>query len=291
MKLKITVPLHITGFFSPHFSANPLFSGSTGAGLVIVPGLDCICQFLDKKRVKTEILYNGGKTNIEPIEKLLKLFNLKKGVFIKISSPVPLGAGYGASAASTLAVSLALCQVSGESKLKAAKLAHLAEVKSLTGLGDVIAIFSGRALEVRIKPGAPGIGRVKSFGQAKNLRIITCDLNPVKKNTKKMLKTINQRTISFGQKILEKFIKNPTIKNFFEYSQLFAKEIGWADENFFKKLESIKKYCLGFSVKKGVFFTVTEDKHLPGAISILKKFFPKIHIFKFGGGVKIYQKR
>lgn len=282
--MKITVPLHITGFFVPHFSENLLFSGSSGAGLVIVPGLNCICQFLDKKRVKTEILYNGAKTNIKPIEKLLKLSNFNKEVFIRISSPVPLGVGYGASAASTLAVSLALCRVTGESKLKAAKLAHLAEVKSLTGLGDVIAIFSGKDLEVRIKPGAPGVGIVKSFSQAKNLRIITADLK--KAETKKMLKSISPEMIRFSQNLLKKFIKNPNLDNFFEYSQLFAKEIGWADENFFKKLEPIKKYCPGFSVKKGILFAVTENEHLPGAISILKKFFPKIHIFKFGGGIK-----
>ena len=282
MKLKITVPLHITGFFSPHFSENPLFSGSTGAGLVIVPGLNCICQFLDKKKAKTEILYNGVETSIEPIEKLLKFFN--KGVFIRISSPVPLGAGYGASGASTLAVSLALHRFLGKSDLEASRMAHLAEVESLSGLGDVLAIFSGRDLEVRIKPGAPGIGIVKFFRQPKNLRIVATDLK--KEDTKKMLKLMKPEVVRLGQDLLKRFIKEPNLDNFFEYSQLFAKEIGWADENFFKKLEPIKKYCPGFSVKKGVLFAVVKDSCLPKVISMLKNFSRAIHIFKFGGGIK-----
>jgi pantoate kinase len=304
--VKISLPLHITGFFSPHFSKDPLFSGSTGAGFVIVPGLNCLCQFSKKNKV----LYNGIETKIKPVEEILSFFRQDKiGFLIKISSPVDLGLGYAVSGASTLAVSLAIHRLLGKSDLKAAQLAHITEVKSLTGLGDVITIFSGRDLEIRIKPGGPGIGKVKSFSQAKNFRIITCDINPVRnpknkhfynkinlskkqsqisngvkrKSTKEMLKTMSSETIQLGQELLKKFIKEPNLNNFFRYSQLFAKEIGWADEAFFKKLEPIKKYCPGFSVKKGILFAVTEDKHLPGAISMLKKFFPKIHIFKFGG--------
>ncbi|PIS39632.1 MAG: hypothetical protein COT33_00950 [Candidatus Nealsonbacteria bacterium CG08_land_8_20_14_0_20_38_20] len=311
MTLKIAVPLHITGFFAPQFSANPLLTGSVGAGLVITPGLVCVCKFSNKLS-KSKVIYNGVETKIEPLQKLFDRVNFNKKVSIRLSSPVPLGFGYGVSGASTLAVSLALHRFLGKSNLKAAQLAHLAEVESLTGLGDALAIFSGRDLTVRLKPGAPGIGIVKSFSQPKNLRVITADLKRIK--TKKMLKSMNQKTISLGQKILEKFVKNPSLENFFQYSQLFAKEIGWTNENFFKKLMPLKKqvfissfskssfrseifqiseqrirnkeYCIGFTVKKGVLFAVAEQNKLKNAVSILKKISPKIHIFKFGGGIK-----
>jgi len=287
MTLKITLPLHITGFFSPHFSKNHLLSGSTGAGLVISPGLECLCQFSDKK--SNEIIYNGLKTRIEPLKKLFSYFPPDtQGVLIKISSRVPLGLGYGTSGAATLAVSLALCHFLGKTNLKATKLAHLAEVESLSGLADVIALFCGRDLAVRIKPGPPGIGSVKSFRQPKELRVITADFK--KRSTKKMLKSINPEVVRLGQDMLKKFIKEPNLENFFKYSQLFAKKIGFANEIFFKKLEPLKKYCLGFSVKKGVLFAVAKQNFLPEALLILKKFSPATHIFKFGGGVKIYEK-
>jgi len=289
--MKISVPLHITGFFKPCFNQNPFLSGSIGAGLVVKPGINCYFQFSKKEN---EIFFNGKKVKIGPIENLLKLFHLKEKISVKISSPVPLGMGYGASGATTLAVSLALCRSFNKSNLEAAKLAHWAEVKSLTGLGDVIAIFSGRDLAVRIKPGAPGIGLVKSFTQPKNLFVVTADLK--KKSTKKMLKSMNPKIIDYGEKIFKKFIEKPNLKNFFQCSQLFSKKIKWGNEDFFKKLEPLKKqvfissrnkeYCLGFSVKKGVLFTAVQQNKLKNVVFRLKKISSSIHIFKFGGGIE-----
>lgn len=287
MTLKIAIPLHITGFFAPQFSANPLLTGSVGAGLVITPGLVCICKFSNKLS-KSKVIYNGVETKIEPLQKLFDRVNFNKKVSVRLSSPVPLGFGYGVSGASTLAVSLALHRFLGKSDLKAAQLAHLAEVESLTGLGDALAIFSGRDLTVRLKPGAPGIGIVKSFSQPKNLRVITADLKKIK--TKKMLKSMKLETKRLGIKLLKNFIENPGLEKFFEYSQLFAKKMNFANEIFFEKLEPLKKHCLGFTVKKGVLFAVAEQNKLKNAVSILKKISPKIHIFKFGGGIKIDEK-
>lgn len=304
--MKISVPLHITGFFSPHFSDNSLLAGSIGAGLVIMPGITCVCKFSDKKRKKNKTIYNGIEKKIKPIETVLKLLNLKQGVSIKISSPVSLGLGYGSSAASTLAVSLSLCRFLDKTNLSplrrsrlskfyrgrtsanklnllAARIAHQAEVESLTGLGDVSAIFSGKDLTVRIKPGAPGIGIVKSLKQAKNLRVVAADLKRI--NTEKMLKSINSDTYCLGLEFLKKFRRNPDLVNFFKYSQLFAKKAGFADEKFFKKLEPLKRYCLGFSVKKGVLFAVAKQGEVKNAVPILKKISRNVHIFRLGGGI------
>jgi pantoate kinase len=284
MTFKISVPLHLTGFFSPNFADNPLLAGSKGTGLVIVPGLTCICKFSEKKQGRNKVIYNGVKTKIKPVEKLFELTDFNRRVLCKISSPVPLGFGYGASAASTLAVSLALHRFLKKPDSAAARLAHIAEVKSLTGLGDVIALFEGKDLTIRTKTGTPGIGLTKSFSQKGNIRIVAVDLKKI--STRKMLKSMSPAASRFGLKLLKKFIKNPDLENFFKYSQLFAKKMKFADENFFDKLEPLKKYCIGFTVKKGVLFAAAEQNKLKNAVSILKKISPAIHIFKFGGGIK-----
>jgi len=46
------------------------------------------------------------------------------------------------------------------------KIAHNAEVNCKTGLGDVLASFHG-GFEVRVKPGAPGIGTVEKISTDK----------------------------------------------------------------------------------------------------------------------------
>lgn len=284
MTLKISVPLHITGFFSPHFSDNPLLAGSVGAGLVISPGLNCVCKFSNKKTpAKNEVIYNGVKAKIKPVDKLFKLTNFNEGVSFKISSSVPLGFGYGASGASTLAASLIIHKILGKSELKAARTAHIAEAKSLTGLGDVAALFEGKGLTARIKAGAPGIGKIKNFPQSKKIRIVAADLRKIE--TKKMLKSMAPETAEFSSKILEKFIKNPDLKNFFDYSRLFAEKMKFADKKFFEKMEPLKQLCIGFSVKKGVLFAAIEQSKVKNAVSILKKISPVVHIFKLGGGI------
>ena len=268
------MPLHITGFFAPFFLKDPLFCGSIGAGLVLEPKIEC---FL-KPREKTEVFFNREKVKIESVNRVLEIFRNSKAE-IKILSPVPLGVGYGTSGAVSLAVSLALCKLFKKSKKEGGKIAHIAEVRSLTGLGDVSAIFYGRALAVRIKPGAPGIGRVISFPQPKNIQIITGDLK--KGDTRKMLKKITPEIISLGKNLTEDFLKKPTLENFFEYSQIFSKKIGWAKERLFKKLEKIKKYCLGFSMKKGVFFLAVERNSFKKVFSFLKQEISKdIHVFR-----------
>ncbi|MEN2999816.1 MAG: hypothetical protein ABDH61_04495 [Acidilobaceae archaeon] len=72
--------------------------------------------------------------------------------------PLPPGVGYAVSASAAIAAALAL----GAPRHKLSyllSLAHEAEVRERTGLGDVLAISCGIGLVARTSPGAPGIGR------------------------------------------------------------------------------------------------------------------------------------
>ncbi|MCS7107442.1 MAG: hypothetical protein NZ902_05000 [Acidilobaceae archaeon] len=74
--------------------------------------------------------------------------------------PLPVGVGYAVSASAGIAAALAL----GAQKHKVSELlalAHEAEVRERTGLGDVLAISCGIGLVARLSPGAPGIGRAE----------------------------------------------------------------------------------------------------------------------------------
>ena len=274
---KIAVPLHITGFFSPRLYPNPLFSGSLGAGLLIEPGIKCQCQVVEKVR-QNRVFFNNKKVKIASVEELFNLIKPKVKFLIKLFSPVDLGLGYGASAASALAVSLAVCSFLKKPAMEAAQLAYIAEVNRLTGLADVSAIFSGKGLVARTKPGAPGVGKIKSFPLPASTLIITADLK--KKETKKMLKSMGPETGKLGLKFLNDFLKKPSLEKFFSFSQLFSIEMGFAKKEFFEKLKPLKKYSSGFAIKKGVFFAAVDKKSLPKAKAILENFSPRIHIFK-----------
>ncbi len=273
-KIEILVPLHITGFFAPFFTKDPLFCGSIGAGLILEPKIKCCLEVSQE----TEIFFNGEKIKIEPVKEVLKAFENPK-VKIQIFSPVCMGVGYGTSGAVALGVALGLCKLFKKPKKEGAKIAHLSEVKCLTGLGDVLAIFCGKELAVRTTPGAPGIGKVRSFFQKKDIKILTCDLK--RENTKKMLKKITPKIAFLGEKLTKDFLKNPTLENFFQFSQIFAKEIGWQKKELFKKLEKIEKFCIGFSIKKGVLFLGVKKDNLKKVSLFLKNEISKnFHVFK-----------
>ena len=273
----IDVPLHITGFFSPKLASRPLNSGSIGAGLLIKPGIRCRWKLL-KKAGKNKVFYNGKKVKIAPIKELFSLIGPEQKFLIKLHSPVDLGFGYGASAASTLAVSLALCSFLKKTALEAAQLAHTAEVKSLTGLADVSAIFSGKGLVARTVPGGPGVGKIKSYPLPSSIRIVTADLK--KKETKKMLELMTPQVKRLGAKLLKDFLSRPSLEKFFFCSQLFSEKTNFAKKNFFESLNSLKKISFGMSVKKGVFFTAVREDSVLKARAVLKNLSARIHTFK-----------
>ena len=81
---------------------------------------------------------------------------------------VPVGYGLGCSSAAALSLALALGQALGRGMRaeQAGRIAHRAEIRCRTGLGDVLAAYHG-GFEVRTRAGAPGIGRVRRAGGAK----------------------------------------------------------------------------------------------------------------------------
>jgi len=78
---------------------------------------------------------------------------------------VPVGYGLGCSSAAALSLALALNEAlgCGMPAEQAGRIAHRAEIRCRTGLGDVLAAYHG-GFEVRVRAGAPGVGRVARAG-------------------------------------------------------------------------------------------------------------------------------
>ena len=75
---------------------------------------------------------------------------------IEITSPLPLGCGFGLSGASALVAAYAVNALLGlgKSESELAMIAHIAEVENRTGLGDVCAQYHGGCL-VKLREGHP----------------------------------------------------------------------------------------------------------------------------------------
>ncbi|MDE2518248.1 MAG: GHMP kinase [Methanocorpusculum sp.] len=153
-------PGHISGYFQRIDGDTPRTTGSCGAGLVINRGVTATVRPADRISVViTDHLPTGDpliRYGSGLIEELLDSFGISAAV--ETVADLPIGAGFGMSAAAILATLTAANAVFdlGLTECGIAERAHMLEVSHNTGLGDVAAAAGG-GLAVRTAPGITGV--------------------------------------------------------------------------------------------------------------------------------------
>lgn len=157
-------PGHISGYFRPVTGPDYRTTGSIGAGIVIeegvvvratpspVPGV--VARHVGEDGTVLEELHDSP-----PLAYLLR--RLRAGVQLETVCSLPIGAGFGLSAAALMAAAAAINELFGLGMTPGAcaELAHEAEIVHRTGLGDVAACQGG-GRDFRLGPGiAAGIHR------------------------------------------------------------------------------------------------------------------------------------
>ena len=294
--ISVFVPSHITGFFSIFDNENPLLKGSLGAGVLLDKG---VITEIDKNADESfSIMINGKKDEyneviiLKTIEFMENELNKDKiqfsldGILINQTIQVPIGCGFGSSAASAIGTAICINEYFnlGLSIEECGKYAHLAEVSLGTGLGDVIAELS-KGIVLRTKVGAPGFGEVKSivpqektgFGVFEPLKsdfyVITKTLGEISTASiiedPKHKKLITQVGLEIGEEFNEKddgivigskfknkfnvavdneFNEEETIKKFMNASLSFAKRTHLINDELLKIVHQLHGKVLGSSM-------------------------------------------
>ena len=225
-------PAHITGFFKAHLddNQNSLENfGSTGAGFSIKQGVTTRVKVDTKDNQESNFRittkgYQPDKTDVSEfvLNEFLKLGKFSNKFFdIEHNISIPVGYGLGSSGAVALSLSFALDQAL-ETKLDKTtigQIAHNAEVNCKTGLGDVLASFHG-GFEIRVKPGAPGIGCVEKIFTNEISVIMIC-FSPI--STNKFIKERLSQINGLGGKMVNRLLESKNYKHFQDMSLEFAK--------------------------------------------------------------------
>ncbi len=264
-------PAHVTGFFKAHLENNfdsPENFGSMGAGFSIKEGVTTKVVILPKENTNEKFRitikgYPSDKTNVSEfvLEEFLKLGNFDNFFFdIEHKISVPVGYGLGSSGAVALSLAYALDHVlkTNLEKSEIGKIAHIAEVNCKTGLGDVLASYYG-GFEVRIKPGAPGIGKVEQIN-VKNISIIMICFSPI--STNKFLEDQLSKINGLGGKMVNKLLESKSYNNFQDMSLEFAKYVKVMTPRMEKLIEDLSKNGIKSGVAlfgETVFTMVPED--------------------------------
>jgi pantoate kinase len=224
-------PGHITGFFEMpagnhrHF----LHKGSKGAGFSIDRGVATTVYVYESAKTGYQISINGSNACEAEVsrwvaEEYLKIANRPYFVIIEHDIGIPVGFGLGSSGAAALSLSYALNEAlhAGLSRTQAAQVAHHAEISCKTGLGTVIAEFSG-GFEMRTNAGAPGIGTVIKTDLRGYKAVVLC-LAPI--STKSFLTNRMDEINGLGGAMLKKLSATRSSEDFLRMSREFAETLG-----------------------------------------------------------------
>ena len=219
MTTTVFIPAHITGFFTIYENSDLLKKGSCGAGFLLDKGVKTTI----KESSFFDIEFNQGSDII--INEVLKYFDVNDNFKIIQDIQVPIGRGFGTSAASALSLTYSLNEFFdyGYSKLECGQIAHKVDVGLGGGLGDVIA-QTGSGIVLRTHAGAPGIGKIKSFDE----KIIVGVKSYGDIDTSSVIGDENYKQVisKTGFLCLEDFKTTPNVDNFLKLSVRFSENIG-----------------------------------------------------------------
>jgi len=215
-------PGHISGYFKRVMGQDAATTGSSGAGIVISEGVHARVEPSERTSICICRRERSGKLALisyksPPIAYAMKMLSLNGTVTTECS--LPIGAGFGLSAAAILATLTALDNLYnlGMDDNRIAHVAHESEIVHRTGLGDVAACRGG-GLVVRTNAGiAAPVRRYLGFPEP----VYAVSFGPI--HTPDVLGSKEQMdkvTAAFPEKVPQ------TIGEFFSLSKNFAQSSG-----------------------------------------------------------------
>ncbi len=221
MKASASYPATLSFIFKACPHKDPVKAGSIGIGCAIDKKVTAIVS----QNKRTQIFVNGQPISFPTVLSIVKALT-DKPLLIKIKSDLPLGFGFGISAASTLSTACAINKLLKLNKTKEelAEIAHIAEITNKTGLGSVATAVTGGFL-LKSKPGLPTVAvRFPFVGKKLYATVVKGLATPKILKNAKRLSFINQA----AQEALEKtkHSDNLTLAEVLDLSLDFAKKSG-----------------------------------------------------------------
>ncbi len=214
-------PGHITCFFQPVSSFNPLSTGSVGAGLRINMGSTVTVRPARGEPI-TEI--DGKITEGRIVRNVVRAMDPDCEYDITVKNDLPVGQGFGMSAANAVAASLCMCRITGKDISEGYRVAHKVELLEGGGRGDVSGIMSQSRQPIRIVAGLPPFGRVEDSSiPLDNLTLFTVgppiETKSILSNRAKMAKIRETGAAAFKD-----YLDNVSLNSLFRISNRFSKE-------------------------------------------------------------------
>jgi pantoate kinase len=266
MKCSVFAPSHITGFFEIVDHEDPLKRGSRGAGVALDKGVVTKLKISDNSfsdDFQTSVRINGENDaknasitfkTLELMDKEFNISSLLEGRTVKIhhKMEVPIGAGFGTSAACALGTALTMAKILELDVTfnNAATMAHLAEIEMKSGLGDVVAEING-GITLRLKEGAPGVAVLDKLllnYLDEKLYVICKSLGGIETSSIIGDAHHKKRINNTGMYMLNELLKHPEPSTFLKLSKRFAMDTGLLNEEVSHIINILEDETMGSSM-------------------------------------------
>jgi len=207
--------------------------GARGGGFGIQKGVLTEVTVSEAKTNRIRVFINGKiAPEAETTRTVSQMLMSKAGKFCHVvvnhKVDVPIGAGFGSSAAGALTAALALSKALDLPLTynHIGRIAHVAEVQCKTGLGTVGPLMLGGCI-LTIEPGAPGISVIDRIPIHDDYVVVAGVFGATP--TKQVLTSAEKRreVNRWGRKTLEAILNEPSVENFMARCLDFAEKTGF----------------------------------------------------------------
>jgi len=217
-------PAHVSGIFVPRLdSRDPRGRGSLGAGLVLDAGVQAWAEWQAASR-STLRMTADVRSPLEISEAVARRLLARRGgrLTVRLEHALPIGQGFGSSAAGALATGLAVAAALEIPRRRAVEVAHLADLFGGGGLGGVAAILGG-GLEVRLRAGLPPFGRIVREPVDRTVLVGTAGA-PIR-SPGVLHDSTRMRGFAGGAELFDAFAARPSWEAFWTVSERFTDSV------------------------------------------------------------------
>lgn len=245
-----SAPAPLSSIFSPKIPTEDGASevdfegvGARGGGFTLLRGVKTSAMFfpddIEEIRIYVNGVDTGLPTSLRAATIAAKNLSLAGRLEIRHEIGVPIGAGFGTSAAAALTTLLAIYAAADKwmTVREACKIVHEIELQCGTGLNSE-AGFLSEGLVLVLEGGGPSRVKVDSIPIPPNSAIIAVAAATAKpKFTRERLAEIEE----IGDKKLSEILERPTPENFLKKSREFAEEAGLVTDKVREVFEEIDR--------------------------------------------------
>ena len=224
---RAVVPAHVTAFFAPRRADEPAENGATGAGIALADGIETLVEPRGGDAEPSEgdtaspahrVTLDGEPASVEAVEGVLSRLGVP-AADIRVTTDVPVAAGFGVSGGAALGTALAAADCFGlpRTRRELVAVAHAAEVVADTGLGDVVAAARG-GVPIRLAAGDPDNGRLDRLPARERIEYVSFG----ELSTAAVLADDTQTVTTAGTAALDRLRVTPTLAELFAAAREFA---------------------------------------------------------------------